>query len=277
MKQRPAILIFVSLLVALLLSACSTDTLPVLQDVVQGQADKLVIDAIGEIQIMQTKAKLAVENATAEIPRLQLVEAEERAEVALLDRKITELQESSNSLGQLLLKLADLLEAGEPYTSTVSGRVISIQELRTYAETQKVQYQEVQARLTTMQESKQIRLTNAENAHSQWTAAEQAVQLLKAKQQLLNAKITQLELLKSQAASTTGTVSIDSALVDARNVLSEATDEIDKQILVTEQLSSFKAKAVQDVDLSQELLGNTGGGDDTFANDLRDLVTGPDK
>lgn len=206
------------------------------------------IDAlIGKEKVLREQALTAIQDAEADIQRLQEVVIASRVDADLLEEKLASLRELETKSKQQLGRLAQLVEADE--SITVDGVVWQPADLTAYAETKITAHTAITERIRVYEESLRIQKETAERGDAALRVARQNVANMYASLELLDAKLALLAALQAQpTAFTGGNVSVDSVLNDTESLIQSLLDEVEREVRMAEERNDVQYQAAANDD-----------------------------
>lgn len=228
------------------------DLWPISQVMATRVVDSLV-QQIGEAEVQRQKVLNAIEEAKAEIVRLQRVEAENSVKVEMLSEKLEELKANKEELRERMLQLADLIEAGQPITLT-NGTVLTVPDLIRHAERAKSQFELLNQKINIYQKSVDLLTATVQDAHTRWIEGKDAIAELEAQLELLDAQIAALKLFQEQPEISRATASYRDAIAEAQRVMSETLEKLEQKRRVFEKMRELQAVESEAIQPQADLL-----------------------
>ncbi|MCS7220576.1 MAG: hypothetical protein RML36_14470 [Anaerolineae bacterium] len=228
------------------------DLWPIGQVMATRVVDSLV-QQIGEAEVQRQKVINAIDEAKAEITRLQRVEAESSVKAEMLSEKLEELKAKKEELRESMLRLADLIEAGQPVTLT-NGTVLTIPDLIKHAERAKSQFEALNQKIAIYQKSVDLLMSTAQEAHTRWIEGKDAIAELEAQLELLDAQIATLKLFQEQPAISRATTAYRDAIAEAQRIMNETLEKLEQKRRIFEKMRELQALESEPIQSQAELL-----------------------
>ncbi len=263
-------LVFIAILVVLVGAIGCADLRSIGQVMATRTIDSLV-QLIGEAEVQRQKVINAVDEARAEITRLQRVEAESTVKAEMLSEKLEELKANKEELRGRLLQLADLIEAGQPITLT-DGTTLTIPDLVRHAERAKSQFELLNQKIAIYQKSIDLLMATAQEAHARWIEGKTAVAELEAQLELLDAQIAALKLYQEQPEISRATASYQDVISEAQRIMNETLEKLELRRRVFEKMSELQAAESEQIQSQFDLLELDLKSSEDLVSELRSLA-----
>jgi len=222
---------------------------------------------IGEEQVIRKEAELAVAGAQASIADLETKAAVNRAGANEAMKQVEALRLQKEASARDLEKVADLLRAGQPI-STTSGTTLTLADQRQLASRMATAHETLLLRLATTEERLALLTEAAEESEKTLLLARQNLAALESSLELLDSKVALMAALRDRAETLPSDAGTANQISEAEALLDTLTAEVDQQIEIARILGNMREGAATEITLDDVVPAD----DQTLLNEIDALL-----
>jgi hypothetical protein len=237
------------------------DTKPVIETTRKNMKEK-IINLIGKYEVQITKIDMAISDCKNKANDLIKQEANVSVEADYAKKNLEKVKASVDSNKEQILKLADLIEKGQPVVNS-EGKTVSVAELNSIASRAKTKYQILTEKYSTVKNILDTYNFAKDQTNKDRVYGQETITLLADKKELLLAK---MENLKSISMINVDNDNYKSVFDNANSLLDETIKQVDKEVNV-----NIKMREINNSNVTIEIETLTKDSQ-SIAQELRQIV-----